>query len=105
MTPDQERAFLTHSLKALEVPTNSWSWQTFILEALAFSILAITALWIKDKPGALDWLQVVSLVGIFVAGMLIGAIGLWRKLCHRGALIRPYIDTARIRARLAELET
>ena len=105
MTPDQERAFLNESLKALESPTNSWSWQTFILEAFAFSVLAITALWIKEKPGMVDWLQVMSLVGIFAAGMLIGAIGLWRKLCHKGALIRPYIDTVRIRARLAELET
>jgi len=104
LTPKEEQKFLREALKSLESTSQSWSWPAFILEAIAFLGLAALALWITKRPGEPDWLVVALLIGTFIAGAILGSINLWRTLCRRGILIRPYIDQERIRARLAELE-
>ena len=104
MTPTEEHKLLLGMLKNLEAPTSDWSWPAFLVESTAWCSLAIIALWFSHRPGERDWLLAAVLVGVFLGGALLGAISLWRKLCHRGNLVRPYIDQDKIRARLADLE-
>ena len=104
MTPIEERKFLLDTLKSLQAPVQTWSWPAFLMELLVWCGLAVVALWVVNNPGKPDLMLVAALIGVFIGGAVLGAVSLWRNLCHRGALVRPYIDQDRMRARLSELE-
>ena len=104
MTPTEERKFLLGVLKSLEATPQNWSWPAFLIEFFVWVGLAVVAMWVAHIPGKPDLILVAALIGVFVGGAVLGSIALWRKLWHRGVLVRPYIDQDRIRARLSELE-
>ena len=105
MTEAEERKLLKQLLSALDETTpKRWSWQAFAINAVSFCTLTVIGLWLFQNPQLVDAARVVSLVGAVFAGAMIGALSTWKLLCKNGDVVRRYIDSERVRARLAELE-
>lgn len=105
MTESEERKVLKQLLAALGgTAPRKWAWQAFLVEAVSFCVLVTIAFWLFQSPDLMDLPHVAALLGAVFSGAMIGAVGTWRLLSRNSPLVCRYIDSDKVRARLAELE-
>lgn len=105
MTAAEERRQLGHILQALHDATHArWQWQPVAIEVVAWLAVFGIAVWLFATSRLDDGGQAIALIAMAVAGSVIGSVTMWRLLHRNSALVCRYIDEAKVRARLAELE-
>lgn len=105
MNEDEEHKLLRQILAAIDETTpRKWSWQAFATTAISFCTLTVAALWLFDSCKINNASLAACLIGTLLAGAMIGALSTWKFLCKNSAVVRQYIDTERVRARLSELD-
>lgn len=105
MTEFEERKVLKQLLATLgETAPTKWAWQAMAIDAVSFCVLIVIVLWLFQNSSLMDAPHIVALLGAVFSGAMIGAVNTWKLLCKNSALVCRFIDSDRVRARLAELE-
>ena len=103
MSPAEEQKLLRATLSYLEKPNSNWSWPLFLTESAVWLALALTAIWLYERPGGTSLEQWLLVSGALVGGGILGIVSLSRNSHQRWALLRGYVDKDRIQSRLNEL--